>query len=224
MIRVLIADDQEMVRSGLRMVVDRHDDLRVVAFAGDGEQAVAAAFTHRPDVVVMDVRMPRLSGVEATGRLLRDWPHPGPPPRVIVLTTFDLDEYVHAALRAGASGFLLKNTSPDHLAGAVRAAVQGETTLAPSITDRLVRSYVASPPPVEDDPLELLTARETDVLLLIARGRSNAEIGAELGLSAPAVKSRANRIFARLGVTNRVQAALLAHRAGLLDHDDGPAP
>ncbi|TMR04320.1 response regulator transcription factor [Actinomadura soli] len=223
MIRVLIADDQEMVRSGLRMVVDRHDDLRVVALAADGERAVAAAFAHRPDVVVMDVRMPGLSGVEATGRLLRDWPHPGTPPRVIVLTTFDLDAYVHAALRAGASGFLLKNTSPDHLADAVRAVVRGETTLAPSITDRLVRSYVAFPPPVEDDPLELLTDRETDVLLLIARGRSNAEIGAELGLSAPAVKSRANRIFARLGVTNRVQAALLAHRAGLLDHD-GPAP
>ncbi|MEV0201510.1 response regulator transcription factor [Nonomuraea sp. NPDC050691] len=217
MIRVLIADDQEMVRSALRMVVDRHDDLRVVAVAADGEQAVAAAFAHRPDVIVMDVRMPRATGVEATERVLRQWPHPEPRPRVIVLTTFDLDEYVHSALRAGASGFLLKNTSPDHLADAIRTVVRGEAMLAPSVTQRLIRNFVATPPPGAGNPLELLTRREMDVLLLVAQGMSNAEIGAELGLSAPTVKSRLNRIFARLGVANRVQAALLAHNAGLLD-------
>ncbi|KAB2349992.1 response regulator [Actinomadura rudentiformis] len=217
MIGVLIADDQEMVRSGLRMVVDRHDDLRVVALAADGEQAVAAAFAHRPDVIVMDVRMPRATGVEATERILRDWPHPEPRPRVIVLTTFDLDEYVHSALRAGASGFLLKNTSPDYLADAIRTVVRGEAMLAPSVTQRLIRTFVAAPPPTVDSPLDVLTQRETDVLLLVAQGMSNAEIGAELGLSAPTVKSRINRIFTRLGVSNRVQAALLAHNAGLLD-------
>ncbi|MEQ4721233.1 response regulator transcription factor [Nonomuraea sp. B19D2] len=217
MIRVLIADDQEMVRSALRMVVDRHDDLRVVAVAADGEQAVAATFAHRPDVIVMDVRMPRATGVEATERVLRQWPHPEPRPRVIVLTTFDLDEYVHSALRAGASGFLLKNTSPDHLADAIRTVVRGEAMLAPSVTQRLIRSFIATPPPGADDRLELLTRREMDVLLLVAEGMSNAEIGAELGLTAATVKSRLNRIFARLGATNRVQAALLAHNAGLLD-------
>jgi DNA-binding NarL/FixJ family response regulator len=177
----------------------------------------------RPDVVLMDVRMPGTTGVEATGRIVREWPGPGPAPHVLVLTTFDLDEYVHAALRAGAAGFLLKNSAPDHLAGAIRAAAAGEPVLAPSVTRRLIDTVNALPtallpavPPREEPALtDLLTDRELQVLVLVARGLSNAQIASALDLSEANVKSRVNRILTRLGLENRVQAALLAHRAGL---------
>ncbi|MFI0786191.1 response regulator [Streptomyces lydicus] len=239
-VRVLLVDDQEMVRTALRLVIDRREDLSVVGESADGEQAVSHAIELRPDVVLMDVRMPGMTGVEATRRLTTSWPGPGPVPRVLVLTTFDLDEYVHAALRAGAAGFLLKNSPPDQLAHAIRAAAGGEAVLAPSVTRRLIDTVTALPAALlpnapdrpepepgegrpEDGPdgpgdpsgLNALTERELHVLVLVARGMSNARIATALGLSEGNVKSRVNRILTRLGLENRVQAALLAHRAGL---------
>ncbi|MDC7340805.1 response regulator [Streptomyces lydicus] len=239
-VRVLLADDQEMVRTALRLVIDRREDLSVVGESSDGEQAVSHAIELQPDVVLMDVRMPGMTGVEATRRITTSWPGPGPAPRVLVLTTFDLDEYVHAALRAGAAGFLLKNSPPDQLTHALRTAAGGEPVLAPSVTRRLIDTVTALPAallpnaPVPPDPapregrqedgldrldtpgtLSALTERELHVLVLVARGMSNARIAAALGLSEGNVKSRVNRILTRLGLENRVQAALLAHQAGL---------
>jgi DNA-binding NarL/FixJ family response regulator len=224
-IRVLLADDQEMVRAALRVVIDRRDGLCVVGDAADGEQAVAAAFHLRPDVVVMDVRMPGMTGVEATRRILTEWPHHEPPPRVLVLTTFDLDEYVHSALRAGACGFLLKNSPPDQLAHAIRVVAGGEAMLAPSVTHRLIGAFTALPLgliPGTSDPapgrglIDSLTERELQVLILVARGLSNLQIADDLGLTLANVKSRVNRVLTRLGLDNRVQAAILVHEAGLL--------
>ncbi|WNM35663.1 response regulator transcription factor [Streptomyces sp. Li-HN-5-11] len=222
-VRVLVVDDQEMVRTALRLVIDRREGLTVVGEAADGDQAVARAVELRPDVVLMDVRMPGTTGVEATGRIVREWPGPGPAPHVLVLTTFDLDEYVHAALRAGAAGFLLKNSAPDHLAEAIRATAAGEPVLAPTVTRRLIDTVNALPTallptvPPRDQPAltDLLTDRELQVLVLVARGLSNAQIASALDLSEANVKSRVNRILTRLGLGNRVQAALLAHQAGL---------
>ncbi|MBG0817645.1 response regulator transcription factor [Planomonospora sp. ID82291] len=243
--RVLVADDQELVRSALRLVIGRRADLVVAGEAADGEEAVAAAFALRPDVVLMDVRMPGLTGVEATGRILGDWPHADPRPRVLMLTTFDLDEYVHAALRAGATGFVLKDISPDRLAEAVRVVAAGESALAPTVTRRLIGAVAALPPALLAGPprpgpergpgeetgtgtgtgteregtgrLGGLTARELEVLVLVARGLSNTRIARSLGLSEAGVKSRMNRILTRLGLENRVQAAILAHEEGLVD-------
>ena len=224
-VRVLVVDDQEIVRTALRLVIDRREGLTVVGEAADGEGAVARAVELRPDVVLMDVRMPGTNGVEATRRIVGDWPGPDPAPRVVVLTTFDLDEYVHAALRAGADGFLLKNSHPDDLARALHAAVGGEPVLAPSVTRRLIGTVTALPTAIltgapasaPDEPAltELLTERELQVLVLVARGLSNARIASDLGLSEANVKSRVNRILTRLGLDNRVQAALIAQRAGL---------
>ncbi|OLZ63039.1 DNA-binding response regulator [Streptomyces sp. IMTB 2501] len=226
-VRVLVVDDQEIVRTALRLVIDRRDGLTVVGEAADGDRAVAQAVALRPDVVLMDVRMPGTTGVEATRRIVQDWPGPGPVPRVLVLTTFDLDEYVHAALRAGAVGFLLKNSRPDQLAEALRAAADGESVLAPSVTRRLIDTVTALPPsllaPAAAPAPETgaLTEREIQVLMLVARGLSNARIAADLGLSEATVKSRVNRILTRLGLENRVQAALFAHRAGLAGPGSG---
>ncbi|MFD8733428.1 response regulator [Streptomyces sp. NPDC059618] len=233
-VRVLVADDQEMVRTALRMVIDRREDLSVVGESADGEQAVAHALELRPDVVLMDVRMPGVTGVEATRRIVTGWPGPGAAPRVLVLTTFDLDEYVHAALRAGATGFLLKNSPPDQLARAVRAAADGEAVLAPSVTRRLIDTVTSLPaallpggpdhsgpvpalarPGAGPDERGTLTERELQVLVLLARGMSNARIATALGVSEANVKSRVNRILTRLGLENRVQAALFAHSQGL---------
>ncbi|MGJ5749153.1 DNA-binding NarL/FixJ family response regulator [Streptomyces puniciscabiei] len=220
-VRVLVVDDQEIVRTALRLVIDRREGLSVVGEAGDGEEAVSLAAALCPDVVLMDVRMPGTTGVEATRRIVREWPGPGPVPRVLVLTTFDLDEYVHAALRAGAVGFLLKNSRPEQLAAALRAAADGEPVLAPTVTRRLIDTVTGLPPallPTAATPVPAdvsLTEREIQVLVLVARGLSNARIAADLGLSEATVKSRVNRILTRLGLENRVQAALYAHRAGL---------
>ncbi|MGD3112502.1 response regulator [Streptomyces sp. YGL11-2] len=226
-LRVLIVDDQAMVRDALRAVIGRRAGFSVVGDAADGAQAVALARSLRPDVVVMDVRMPGMTGVEATRRILADWPHPEPPPRVLVLTTFDLDEYVHAALRAGACGFLLKNSPPDQLAHAIRVVADGESMLAPSVTQRLIGAFTALPAGLlpgaprtgrgrATDLVGTLTERELPVLVLVAQGRSNLQIAEALGLTEANVKSRVNRILTRLGLDNRVQAALLAYEAGLL--------
>ncbi|MEV4140899.1 response regulator transcription factor [Dactylosporangium sp. NPDC049742] len=209
-VTVLIADDQDMVRAALRAILDRRPDLEVVGEAADGEQAVALAAELRPDVVLMDVRMPGLTGVEATRRILGA----ALPSKILVLTTFDLDEYVQSALRAGASGFLLKNASPEQLCDAVRAVAAGNAVLAPAVTRRIAEAFQAPPAKAAVDGL---TARELEVLVLVGRGLSNARIARTLDLSESGVKSRVNRILTRLGLENRVQAALLAREAGLLD-------
>jgi DNA-binding NarL/FixJ family response regulator len=207
---VLVADDQELVRTGLRTILER-SGLDVLGEAADGREAVHEARRLRPDVVLMDVRMPRLDGIGATRELLAA----GGGPRVIVLTTFDLDEYVYEALRAGASGFLLKDAPPDRLVAAIHAVNDGEALLAPQITRRLVERYIAPRAPLPPG-LDELTPREREVLTLVARGLSNAEIGETLVLSLPTVKTHVSRVLMKLGLRDRVQAVVLAYEAGIV--------
>jgi DNA-binding NarL/FixJ family response regulator len=209
-ISVLVADDQELVRTGLRTILER-SGLEVVGEAGDGREAITEARRLRPDVVLMDVRMPRLDGIAATRELLAS----GTGPRVIVLTTFDLDEYVYEALRAGASGFLLKDAPPDRLVAAIHAVCDGEALLAPQITRRLVERFVAPRAP-RPPGLDELTPREHEILALVARGLSNGEIGDELVLSLPTVKTHVSRVLMKLGLRDRVQAVVLAYEAGIV--------
>jgi len=218
-ISVLVVDDEELVRTGLRLILDVEDDLEVVGTAADGAQAVAEAARLQPDVVLMDIRMPVLDGLAATRRLLSD---PGAPaPKVLVLTTFDLDEHVYDALSAGASGFLLKDAPAAQLVHAVRVVARGEALLAPSVTRRLIEAFTRpgagpagggrpAPPGVTD-----LTARESEVLALLAEGLSNAEIAARLYVGEATVKTHVARVLTKLGVRDRVQAVVLAHRHGL---------
>jgi DNA-binding NarL/FixJ family response regulator len=208
---VLVVDDQELVRTGLCTVLDRHDDIDVVGDAGDGRAAIEEARRLRPDVVLMDVRMPELDGIAAT----REITAAPASPKVLMLTTFDLDEYVYEALRAGASGFLLKDTPPALLAEAIRRVGDGDALLAPTITRRLVERF-AAPRPKPPEALAELTERELEVLRLIARGLSNAEIGDELVVSMPTVKTHVGRILMKLGLRNRVQAVVLAYEAGIV--------
>ncbi len=215
MIRVLIADDEALIRSGLRMILEAAGDIAVVAEARDGGEAVRAARTHRPDVVLMDVRMPGTDGLAAAAQLAGV----ESPPKVVMLTTFDLDEYVHAALRAGAVGFLLKDTPPRDLAEAVRTVADGQAMLAPSVTRRLIRTFATRAPSTMDSArsrLAVLTEREREVVASVAKGLSTADIADELGMAAATVKAHVSRALAKLGLTNRVQAALLAHDAGLV--------
>jgi DNA-binding NarL/FixJ family response regulator len=213
-IRVLVADDQALVRGGFRMILDAQPDIEVVAEAADGRQALERARETHPDVVLMDIRMPGLDGLEATRRLLAG----ADPPRVLVLSTFDLDEYVYDALSAGASGFILKDVRPEELADAVRLVVTGDTLLAPAITRRLVEQYLRRPPPGARTPpgLGALTDRELDVLRLVARGRSNQEIAGTLFLGESTVKTHLTHLFAKLGVRDRAQAVVLAYESGLI--------
>ena len=215
-IRLLVVDDQELIRTGFRLFLETHEDLQVVGEAADGNAAIERARALRPDVVLMDVRMPRMDGVEATRRLVRAGIEP--PPRVLVLTTFDLDEYVFAAIRAGASGFLLKDSRPEDLLGAVRTVLSGDAVVAPSATRRLL-DHVADALPTatgEDPRLELLTPREREVLLEVARGRSNAEIAADLFMAEATVKTHVGRLLAKLGQRDRVQLAVFAFDTGLV--------
>ena len=213
--RVVIADDQTLVRGGFRMILNSAG-IPVAAEAADGKEAVAAVLKHRPDVVLMDIRMPEMDGLEATRRILAS--RPGQDVRVIVLTTFDLDQYVYAALAAGASGFLLKDASPEHLVAAVRLVRTGDALLAPSITRRLVERFAPRPdgPGVPGSDLSVLTPRELEVLGLIARGMSNAELASALTLSAATVKTHVARILGKLGLRDRVQAVILAYETGLI--------
>lgn len=214
MIRVVVADDQALVRGGFRMILDAQPDIEVVAEAADGREALERARETRPDVVLMDIRMPNLDGLEATRRLLA-----GPdPPRVLVLTTFDLDEYVYDALTAGASGFILKDVRPEGLADAVRLVATGDTLLAPAITRRLIEQYVRRPPPGARTPpgLGALTDRELDVLRLVARGRSNQQIADALFLGESTVKTHLTHLFAKAGIRDRAQAVVLAYESGLI--------
>jgi DNA-binding NarL/FixJ family response regulator len=212
---VLIADDQEMVRAGFRMILEAEPGMRVVAEAGDGEEAIEAARRTRPEVVVMDIRMPVLDGVEATRRLLGDLDQP---PQVVIVTTFDDDDNLYRALRAGASGFLLKNSPPEQLVEAVRAVAAGEGLLSTSVTRRVIaelarRSVSEAPRP---EALEELTAREVEVLRLVARGLSNAEIAEELVITPGTAKTHVSRILMKLGLRDRVRAVVFAYESGLV--------
>ena len=215
-IRVGIADDQDLVRAGLRTVIAAESDIEVVGEAADGEASVALAMATQPDVLLMDVRMPHLDGIRATERI---GACPGLPTRILVLTTFDLDEYVYEAMRAGASGFLLKDLPAEDLVSAIRHVARGgDALLAPAVTRRLVERFArGNPPPgAGARALDELTARETDVLRLMARGLSNAEIAGELVLSETTVKTHVARVLMKLGVRDRVQAVVFAYEAGLM--------
>jgi DNA-binding NarL/FixJ family response regulator len=229
-IRVAVVDDQQLVRAGFRLVIDSQPDLSVVLEAGDGAQAVQAltpgtsqaALVGPVDVVLMDVRMPTLDGLAATERIVAAGTPERPAPRIIVLTTFDLDEYVMAAIRAGASGFLLKDAPPEDMLAAIRTVHSGDAVIAPSSTRRLLEHLVTALPPEShgagpaDDALATLTDREREVLVLMARGRSNTEIGADLFVAEATVKTHVGRILAKLGARDRVQAVVVAYETGLV--------
>ena len=215
-IRLLIVDDQELVRTGFRLFLETQNDLEVVGEAGDGKDAIELAHDLRPDVILMDIRMPRMDGVEATARLTASGLTP--PPRVLVLTTFDLDEYVFGALRAGAAGFLLKDAPRERLVEAIRVVHAGEALLSPSITRRLVEDFAARTDPLEPSAalLEELTPREREVLILVARGLSNGEIAKRLVVTEATVKSHVGSLLMKLGLRDRVQAVVFAYEHGIV--------
>jgi len=221
-VRVLIADDQQLVRTGLRMILDAEPDIDVVGEATNGHEAVAMTRQLQPDVVLMDIRMPELDGIEATRRVVqRDG---DTSTRVLMLTTFDLDEYVYDALRAGASGFLLKDAPANQLAAGVRMVAAGDALLAPAITRRLIEEFTATPPAASAPPgLDELTPRELEVFRLVAQGKSNAEIAAELIIGETTVKTHVTRIMMKLGVRDRVQAVVLAYELGVVTPSRRPA-
>ena len=218
-IRILVADDQSMVRAGFRMLLGGEPDLEVVAEASNGLEAVDKAARFHPNVVLMDIRMPELDGLEATRRILAADANA----RVLVLTTFDLDEYVYEALRAGASGFVLKDDPPEQLLAAIRIVAAGEALLSPAITKRVIERFTRLPRPEAPRGLEELTERELDVFRLVARGLSNAEIGKELYISETTVKTHITHVLRKLGLRDRVQAVVLAHEAALFEPDERPA-
>jgi DNA-binding NarL/FixJ family response regulator len=211
-IRVLIADDQPLVRSGYRMILDERSDLELVAEADDGEQAIALAHELQPDVILMDIRMPTLDGVEATRRLVEA----GCQARILILTTFDLDEYVYAAVDSGASGFLLKDVQPEQLVDAIRVVAAGNSLFGPAATQRLMERFAPPPSRTAANRLDQLTDREREILKLIAQGRSNAELAQQLYLSEATIKTHVSAILRKLGVRDRVQAVIAAYEAGLV--------
>ena len=214
-IRVLVVDDQALVRSGFRKLLEAEPGIEVVGEAADGLEAVDKSRMHRPHVVLMDIRMPRLDGLQATTRILAA---PGPTPRVLVLTTYDLDEYIFDALKSGASGFMLKDSPAEELVAAIHVVATGEALLAPSVTRRLIEAFVdiARVLPEARRQLDELTSRETEVLGLVARGMSNAEIAADLGLGTATVKSHVGNLLMKLELRDRVQAVVLAYESGLV--------
>ncbi|GLY06735.1 response regulator transcription factor [Actinoplanes sp. NBRC 101535] len=216
MISVLLADDQALVRTGFRMILENAADMRVVGEAADGAQAARTALAVHPDIVLMDIRMPDVDGVEATRRICAG--DRSARTRVLILTTFDLDEYVYAALRAGASGFLLKDTLADDLLSAIRVVVRGEAVVAPTVTRRLVDRYVTAGdgPPVPSPAADTLTDREREVLGLVARGLSNGEVAARLYVSEGTVKTHVSRVLTKLALRDRVQAVVYAYESGLI--------
>ena len=230
MIRVLIADDQALVRGAFEVLVDSAPGMTVVGAAADGAEAVELARRERPDVVLMDVRMPKLDGIEATREIVaaRGEPNADEPkacgPRILILTTFDLDEYVYAALRAGASGFLLKDTAPAELLGAINVVAAGEALLAPTVTRRLIEQFTRSPQPSRAPRVSLdgVTDREHEVLALVGRGLTNAEIAEHLHLASPTVKTHVSRLLMKLGARDRAQLVIVAYESGLLDQQPFP--
>jgi DNA-binding NarL/FixJ family response regulator len=221
-LRVMIVDDQALVRTGFRMILEAEQDIDVVGEAGDGVEAVAEARRLTPDVVLMDVRMPELDGIEATRRLLDNG---ASGTKVVMLTTFDMDEYVYDALRAGASGFLLKDVPPEQLIDGIRAVANGDSLLAPSVTRRLIEEFVRSGPALTELPAGLveLTARELEVLKAMARGSSNAEIAMELVISETTVKTHVAHVLMKLNLRDRVQAVVLAYESGLVQPGASPS-
>ena len=217
MIRVLLVDDQALVRAGFRMILDAEPEIDVIGEAADGIAGLEAARTLRPDVVLMDIRMPELDGLEATRRIL-DGAAEDDAPRILMLTTFDLDEYVYEALRAGASGFVLKDDPPEQLLAAIRVVAGGEALLSPAITKRVIKQFARFPQPEPPRQLDLLTDRELDVFRLIARGLSNAEIGRELYITDTTVKTHITHILMKLNLRDRVQAVVLAYEVGLFSN------
>ena len=218
MIKVVIADDQGMVRAGLRSLIQGEPDVRVVGEASDGETALEAVRRHRPDVVLMDIRMPKLDGLAATRRLVVE----GSQARVLVLTTFDLDEYVFEALRAGASGLLLKDATAEELVAAIRTLAAGEALLDPSVTRRVIDAFAKAPTPnrKRQSQLSRLTEREVEVLLLLGRGLSNSEIARELVVSHATAKTHVSNVLSKLGLRDRVQAVILGYESGLITPGD----
>ena len=212
-IRVVVADDQSMVRAGFRMLLSGEDDIEVVAEAANGLEAVEKAARFDPTVILMDIRMPELDGLEATRRILTA----DPEARVLILTTFDLDKYVYEALRAGASGFVLKDDPPEQLIAAIRTVAAGDALLSPGVTKRVIERFSRLPRPAPPKELDELSERERDVFALIARGLSNAEIGQELFISETTVKTHVTHILSKLGLRDRVQAVVLAYQAGLVE-------
>lgn len=225
MTTVLLVDDQQLVRTGFRLILDLEPDMEVVGEASDGQEGIRLVAETRPDVVLMDVRMPVLDGIQATRRLSEA----GSASRVLILTTFDLDEYVYGAMRAGASGFLLKDAPREQLVAAVRVVARGESLLAPSVTRRLIEQFVRMPPPTDGipDAMRELSTREREVLALLARGLSNAEIAARMILGEATVKTHVARLLAKLGTRDRMQAVILAYETGFIrpgerQHDPQP--
>jgi DNA-binding NarL/FixJ family response regulator len=214
-VRVILADDQALLRAGFRKLLEPEPDIEIVGEASDGAEAVELARRLRADVVLMDIRMPRVDGIEATRRLAEA----APGARVLVLTTYDLDEFVYDALRAGASGFLLKDSEPDTLIEGIRVVCRGDALLSPSVTRRLVQEFARRPAPAAGTPPQLaeLTPKELDVLRLVARGRSNAEIADQLVLGEATIKTHVSHILAKLGLRDRVQAVVLAYDSGLVE-------
>jgi len=212
MIRVALVDDDALIREGLRMILEQAGDIEVVATGGDGRQAVRIAREIRPDVMLIDIRMPNLDGIEATRQITAE----AEPPRIIILTTFELDEYVFQALRAGASGFLLKRTEPERMVDAVRVVAAGEALLSPSVTRRLIDEFGKRPASVSPERLSELTEREREVLLCIARGLSNKELAQQLVIADNTVKTHVKRILTKLGARDRAQAIVIAYESGLM--------
>jgi DNA-binding NarL/FixJ family response regulator len=212
-IRVLVADDQSMVRAGFRMLLGGEDDIDVVAEAGDGREAVDKAARFEPNVVLMDIRMPDVDGLQATREILAA----SPEVRILILTTFDLDEYIYEALSAGASGFVLKDDPPEQLIAAIRTVAAGDALLSPSVTNRVISQFARLQRPAPPKELDELTARERDVLRLIAKGLSNAEIGEELFISDTTVKTHVTHVLQKLNLRDRVQAVVLAYQSGIMD-------
>jgi DNA-binding NarL/FixJ family response regulator len=221
-ITILVVDDEALLRGAFRTMLETEDDLEVIGEAADGREAIEQARLRKPEVVLMDVRMPGMDGIEATRRLLEQ----GSTSRVLILTTFDLDEYVYEAMRAGASGFMLKNSPPDQLAAAIRTVAAGEALLAPTVTRRLIEEFVRRPRvgAGEESELSDLTERELEVLKLIARGLSNAEIAGQLMVSEATVRTHVNRILSKLGVRDRTQAAVRAYESGLVQPGRAAGP
>jgi DNA-binding NarL/FixJ family response regulator len=218
-IRVLLVDDQTMVRAGLRMILEAEPDIQVVGEAEDGTKAIAATHTLQPDVVLMDIQMPVMNGLEATRRIVHEGDKS---PRVLILTTFERDDYIFEALRSGASGFILKNAPPEDLVTAVRVVAEGNSLLAPSVTRRIIAEFAQRParPPVKSE-VEHLTEREIEVLKLIVKGQTNAEIAAELVVSEATIKTHVSNLLTKLGLRDRVQAVVYAYESGLIQPGAG---
>jgi DNA-binding NarL/FixJ family response regulator len=214
-ITVVLVDDQALIRTGFKMILESEDDVEVVGEASDGEQAITVARSLRPDVLLMDIQMSRMDGLEATSRITRDTAIPS---RIIILTTFERDDYVFEALRVGASGFLLKNAPPEELVHAVRVVASGDALLAPSVTRKVIERFIDRPPPRDNEvELGLLTERETEILRLLATGKSNAELAAHLFLGEGTIKTHVSHVLTKLGLRDRMQAVIFAYESGLIE-------